>query len=307
MADAGPPGLSGSSEQRGLDDALPAVRIRRRRRWLLALIWLVPILAAVVAGYLVYSRLQELGPSITIRFSDANGVRAGQTEIRHRGVPVGRVDRIELSDDQKHAVVSGRLHREAAGLAREGSVFWIARPEVRLGDISRLGTLVFGPYIEVRPGTGPARWEFTGLDHAPLPDRPGLSLILAASQRGSVGRDSPVTYRGIEVGTVTRTALSRDATAAHVSIVIFRRYTRLVRTGSRFWTLGDVNVNVSLFKGLDIDLDSLRSLVTGGIAFATPEDSSLPPAKDGTVFPLHDKPEKEWLRWQPRIPIPGAD
>ncbi len=39
---------------------------------------------------------------------------------------------------------------------------------------------------------------------------------------------------------------------------------------------------------------------------ATPEDPRSPPAKDGTIFVLHDKPEKEWLSWLPKIPIPAA-
>jgi paraquat-inducible protein B len=267
----------------------------------------VPIVAAVVAGYFVYDRLQEFGPTVTISFSDASGVRPGQTEIRYRGVPVGRVDRVELSDDQNRAVVVGRLRSEASSLARAGAVFWIVRPEVRLGDVSRLGTIVSGPYIEVRPGSGEARWQFSGLERAPLPERPGLKLILAAPQLGPVRRESPLLYRGIAVGSVTDIDLSRDATVAHVEVVVYRRYARLVRIGSRFWTVGDVDVSVSLFRGVQIDLDSLRSMLTGGIAFATPETSNVPPVKDGAVFPLHDKPDKEWLTWQPRIALPASD
>jgi paraquat-inducible protein B len=306
MATAGRPILSGPSEPLEPDDAVPEARIRRRR-WLPSVVWIVPVVAAVVAGYLVYGRLQERGPTITIRFADVVGVRADQTEVRRRGVPVGRVERVELGDDQNHAVVTVRLNREAAGLATEGSDFWIVRPEVRLGDISRLGTIVSGPYIEVRPGSGKAQAQFTGLNREPLAERPGLRLTLATGRLGPVKPDSPVSYRGIVVGTVTRTDLSRDSTAAHVEVVIFRRYTRLVRIGSRFWTVGDVDVRVSLFKGVEIDLDSLRSLVTGGIAFGTPEDPSLPPARDGTVFVLHDRPEQDWLRWQPKISIPASD
>jgi paraquat-inducible protein B len=172
MATAGRPILSRPSEPPQPDDALPAARIRRRR-WLPSVVWIVPVVAAVVAGYLVHGHLQERGPTITIRFADVTGVREGQTEIRHRGVPVGRVKRIELSDDQKQAVVTARLRREAAGLATEGSVLWIVRPEVRLGDINRLGTIVSGPYIEVRPGSGKAQAFSPGSTASPGPSAPG--------------------------------------------------------------------------------------------------------------------------------------
>jgi paraquat-inducible protein B len=305
MAGPDQPVVSEPREHLEREDAWPAATIRRRR-WPSFLVWLIPLVAVALAGYLVYERLHERGPVIAIGFADASGVREGQTDLRYRGVPVGRVERVELSEDLKRAVLTVRLHREAGALAREGSVFWIARPQVRFGDISRLGTIVSGPFIEVRPGSGPARLEFTGLERAPLPERPGLRLTLAASQLGPVKSDSPVIYRGIEVGTVTDVDLSRDASAAHVEAVIYRRYTRLVRAGSRFWTLGDLEVKASLFKGLDIEVDSVRSLVTGGIAFATP-DPSMPPAKSGATFVLHDKPEKEWLTWAPRIPVPESD
>jgi paraquat-inducible protein B len=271
-------------------------------------VWIVPVVAAIVAGYLTYDRLQEFGPTITIRFKDASGVRAGQTELRYRGVPVGQVERVELSDDEKYAVAKVRLRREASAVAREGSAFWIVRPEVRLGDISRLATIVSGPYIEVAPGAGKARTEFVGLASAPPGvERAGLKLILDTSQLGSIRPDSPVHYRGIEVGAVTRTDLSRDATAAHIHVVIFHRYERLVRIGSRFWRASGLDLNVSLLRGVEVNVESLKALVTGGIAFATPDDPTMPPAKEGTIFAIHDKPQKEWLEWRPRIPIPGSD
>jgi len=100
--------------------------------------------------------------------------------------------------------------------------------------------------------------------------------------------------------------LSRDATAAHTHVFIGQRYARLVCVGSRFWSASGFDVTISLRKGVEISLESLRSLVVGGIAFATPEDPRSPPAKDGTIFVLHDKPEKEWLSWMPKIPIPAA-
>ena len=285
-------------------ETLPEARIQRRRRWF-ALVWVVPVIAAVVAGYLVYGHVQEFGPTITIRFSDGTGLKAGQTEIRYRGVPIGQVTEVELSEDHQHVVVTARLRRAAADIAREGSVFWIVRPEVGIETIRGLTTVITGPYIEVLPGTGTVKSEFTGLDRLPPGlGRKGLKIILATAQLGSVRADTRVYYRGIEVGSVTATALSRDATAAHVHVLINQRHARLVRVGSRFWTLGGVDVNVSLLRGLEISIDSLRSLITGGIAFATPEDPKSPPATDGMIFVLHDKPEKEWLRWMPKIALP---
>ena len=107
------------------------------------------------------------------------------------------------------------------------------------------------------------------------------------------------------MGSITGSRLSRDATAAELEAFIQQRYARLVRMGSRFWLVSGVDVNFGLFRGLQINVESLRTLVGGGVAFATPEDASAA-VKDGTLFLLHDKPQPEWLEWHPKIPIAGG-
>jgi paraquat-inducible protein B len=285
----------------------PVARVRRRRRWSAYLVWLVPLVAAVFAGYLVYSRMQEYGPTVRIMFRDATGLKPRQSEVRFRGVAVGEVTALALSPDRAYVLVSVRLRREASDIARTGSVFWVVRPEVGIETVRGLTTVITGPYIEVLPGSGAPKTEFIGVESAsPALGRTGLPVTLATAQLGSVRPRTSVTYRGIEVGTVTSTTLSRDATAAHVQVLIDPRYARLVRIGSRFWSASGVDVNVSLFKGVEISVESLRSLVAGGVAFATP-DASSPPAKEGTIFVLHDKPQKEWLAWAPKIPLPARN
>lgn len=291
-------------EDRAPADPLPTASVRKRH-WGLSIVWVVPIVAAIVAGYLVYGRLAEFGPTITITFKDASGVKFGQTEIRYRGVALGEVVAGDLSEDHQRVLLKARLRRSAAPLAREGSLFWIVRPEVGLRSIRGLSTVITGSYIEVLPGTGKPRTEFVGVENPPPTlGRRGLKLTLVAAQLGSVKPGSPVHFRGIDVGSVSSITLSHDATAAQAHVFIEERYARLVRVGSRFWDVSGLDIHLGLFRGLEINLESLRSLATGGIAFASPDDASSPPAKDGATFPLHDKPQKEWLEWKSKIAIP---
>lgn len=286
-------------------EPLPEATVRRSR-WRWSVVWVVPVVAAIVAGYLVYTRLQEIGPTITIVFKDGSGVKAGQTEIRYRGVRLGEVVAIELSPDEESVVVKARLRGSAETIAREGSLFWIVRPEVGLGTVSGLSTVITGPFIQVLPGKGKAKTTFTGLESQPAAlERQGLRIIVANSHLGSVRLGSPVYYRGIQVGSVTGADLSPDATGVHTHVFISQRFARLVRIGSRFWSVSGVDVNVGL-KGVEVNVESLRSLVTGGISFATPDANSAP-AKNGTIFVLHEKPQKDWLDWAPKIPIPPSD
>lgn len=287
--------------------ALPEARVRPPRR-APSVVWLLPVLAVLVAGFLVYDRLEEFGPTITIRFKDGSGIRTGQTPIKYRGVPVGEVTAVKLSADQEHVLVRARLARSAGAIAREQSVFWVVRPEVELGNITGLGTVISGPEIQVLPGSGEARTEFVGMDRAPVAfEGKGLRIVLRAANPQSLRRNSPVYYRGVEVGAVHDVALGSDAAVTEIQVHVRPRYAHLVRAGSVFWNVSGARVSAGLFKGVDIRVESLRSLVAGGIAFATPQHPGAQAVKDGAVFPLHAEPRSEWLRWAPRIALPSED
>lgn len=296
--------MNDSQENPEVADELPKAKVRRRR-WGVPVVWVVPVVAAIVAGYLVYDRVQEFGAKITIKFKDGSGLKTGQTPIKYRGVPIGEVAAVELSENQQHVLVKARLRRSALSIAREGSVFWIVRPEVGIANITGLGTVITGPHIEVLPGTGEAKSEFVGLESAPVAlERKGLKIVLRSSRLGSLKPSSPVYYRGIEVGAVQDSQLGNNSTTVDIQVFVRQRYVNLVRNGSKFWNVSGVDVSFGLFRGVEINLESLRSLVAGGIAFATPNDPKGKAAKDGMVFRLYEKPKKEWLEWTPEIPIP---
>jgi paraquat-inducible protein B len=276
----------------------------KEKAWNFSAVWVVPVVAAIVAGYLVYNRVHEYGPKITIRFKDAGGLKTGQTPVRYRGVQVGEVAAVDLSEDRQHALVTVRLRRSGVSVAREGTVFWIVRPEVGIGNITGLGTVITGPQIEVLPGAGKPASEFLGRETPPVAlERNGLKIVLITGHLGSLKLGSPVSYRGIEVGAVQDSRLGADASKVNIHVFIRQRYAKLVRKGSKFWNVSGVDIRGGLFRGLEINVESLTSLVAGGIAFATPDDPKDGSVKGGTAFPLHDKPKKEWLEWAPKIPI----
>jgi paraquat-inducible protein B len=269
--------------------------------------WVVPLVAAAVAGWLVYDRMRQFGPEITIQFRDGSGLRVGQTPIKYRGVQVGEVTRIEVSKDHESVLVKARMQRNNASLASEGAVFWIVRPQLGWGNVTGLNTVISGPEIQVLAGKGEKQVaEFKGLERAPVAmGASGLKVILKAERPLSLRPNSPVYYRGVEVGLVQDIDLSRDSTAAEIHVLIWQRYAPLVRTGSAFWDVSGVSVKGGLLKGMELDIESVRALIAGGIEFASPEKS--PPAKQGATFFLHGAPRKDWLGWSPKIPIARGD
>lgn len=296
--------MSDSHDPPGAAEELPKAKVRGGK-WNVPIVWIVPVVAAIVAGYLVYDRVREAGPKITIRFKDASGLKIGQTPIRYRGVQIGEVTELDLSEDRQHALVKARLRRSAESVAREGTLFWIARPQLGLGNITGLGTVIAGPHIEVSPGAGKPKSEFEGRENPPVAtEGKGLKITLISARLGSLKVGSPVYYRGIEVGAVQNYRLGADARVVNIHVIIQQRYASLVRMGSKFWEVSGVEVSAGLLRGVEINVESLSSLVAGGIAFATPNDPKDGTAKGGTVFRLYDKSMKEWLEWAPKIPIP---
>jgi paraquat-inducible protein B len=283
-------------------EELPKSRVERRRPWL-QLMWVVPVVAIGVAAWLVNQRVSQYGPEITIQFKDGGGLRVGQTPIKYRGVQVGEVTGLEIGEDRGHVLVKARMQRTAAGLASKGTVFWIVRPQVGWGNVTGLNTVISGPEIHLLAGKGEEEvTEFVGLERAPLAmGANGLRIILKAERPSSLRPNSPVFYRGVEVGVVRDVELSADSTAADLHLIIWQRYAALVRTGSSFWDVSGVSIKGGLLKGMEIDFESFRTLIAGGIEFASPGGS--PAAKSGATFFLHGAPQKEWLGWSPKIPL----
>jgi paraquat-inducible protein B len=284
---------------------LPQAKIKRQSR--ISMVWIVPLVAAIVGAWLVFKYIRQMGPVISIEFSDGNEIEANQTTLKYRGVRVGDVLSVQLMPDAQHVEVRARLDKSAEGLARDGSVFWVVRPEVGAGGLSGLETIVSGPYIQVQPGDGKEQKKFTGVEEPPILKTSGgrLEFILTTPSLGSLTVGAPVYYRGMEVGSVRYFVLGQYSTAVEVHILIETNYAPLVRTDSKFWNAGGIGVHFGLFSGFSLSAETFKALVIGGIAFATPSPPGIR-ATNGNVFPLNEKVDEKWLKWSPVIAITNA-
>jgi paraquat-inducible protein B len=295
------------SERSRLPEELPSAKIRGKKRTL-PFIWIVPVVAALVAGILIANHIREYGSTLVIRLKNADGLKSGQTTLQYRGVVIGEVGAIVVSSDQQYAVVRVKLKRFASSVARKGSAFWVVRPQFTMGAITGLGTIITGPHIEVLPGNGEPAKDFVGAEESPVTHEPnGLRVALTAARAESLRAGVPIYYRGIEVGSVLQTQLSTNASSVVIDVTIKHRYAKLVRTGSKFWNVTGLDVKFGIFRGAEINVESLKSLVVGGIAFATPDEPSGAPAESGAVFQLNDQSREEWLKWAPQIEIPTEE
>ncbi len=271
--------------------------------------WLLPLFALVVAVLFVVRVFEGRGVTVSVLADDGYGVRAGDS-VRYRGIDVGRVEEVRLQPDLTGVELGVRIDDAARNLARAGSRFWIVRPHVALDSVQGLETIVGARYLAVLPGEAGAerQREFVALAEPPVAERldpNGLEIVLEAPTRLGLSPGAPLAYRGIQVGSVLSVGLASDASSVEVRSYVRPAYAELVRENSVFYEVGGVDVSLGLMGGLRLELESLRSLIVGGIAFATPSDPA-PRATNGDRFALQPEAKEDWSAWRPALPV-GVD
>lgn len=253
---------------------LPEPVLEGRRALLPNLVWVIPLVAALVGLGLVVQMLLAQGPTITISFSTAEGLEPGKTKVKFREVDIGDLRSLRVAEDRTRVVATVELTKEAERFAVADSRFWVVRPRLAGGAISGLSTLVSGSYIGVDGGKSedPAR-EFVGLDEAPVvpADVPGTSYQLQAADLGSLDIGSPIFHRRVQVGQVTSFSLAPDGSGVTLRVFVKAPYDKLVTASSRFWHASGVDVRLDA-SGVKVGTQSLAAVLLGGIAFRTPEE-----------------------------------
>jgi len=268
---------------------LPQATVVRRKRTRVSVVWIIPILAAVVAVGIVVQRVLSEGPSIYIILKSAQGIEAGKTFIKYKDVDIGQVTSVELSENYGRVVVKAKIAKHAAGLMVADAKFWIVEPRISLTGISGLSTLLSGNYIGFQAGASTdAQRSFVGLDEPPpITDQQGRKFVLRAPSLGSLSVAAPVYYRQFGVGQVTGFNLAQDGRSVEITIFVNSPYDKYVTTETRFWNVSGINVSFGA-DGIDVHTDSIVALIAGGLAFDMPSFAS-PGAQvpADTVFPLY--------------------
>ncbi|MBY6185470.1 MCE family protein [Marinobacter hydrocarbonoclasticus] len=256
------------------------------KKKLLSPIWILPITAFLLGAWLLASYIRERGTDIEIHFPSANGIEANKTLVRYQGLVVGQVNKVEL-DDKGGVEVTVKMSHQVDDLLRRGTQFWLVTPKASLTGIEGLDALFSGNYITMSPGEGARRTRFNGSFEAPLlaAQNGGLTIELLADRRGSLDVGSGVYFQQIQVGQILKYELEQDSHQVRLTAVIESKFRSLVRENSRFWNTSGARFNAGL-DGVNVEVDSLATLLAGGISFSSPEAGEE--AGAGTVFPLYD-------------------
>jgi paraquat-inducible protein B len=270
---------------------VPQATPESRKRFMISVVWIIPILAAVVAVGIAVERFLSEGPTITIVFNTAEGIEAGKTVVKYKDVNIGHVTQVQLSEDYSEVVVTAQIDKSAEGLLVEDAKFWVVQPRISLSGISGIGTLLSGNYIGFEAGksSSPSN-HFEGLEVPPVvtQSEPGKQFNLKAPALGSLGIGSPVYYRLLNVGRVIAYDLVPDGSSVDIKVFVQAPYDRYVTEQTRFWQTSGIDVSLSA-NGLSLKTQSILSMLIGGIAFETPPFAGDDrPAAAHTVFTLYN-------------------
>ena len=255
-----------------------------------SLVWLIPILTALLGGWLIVHSLTDRGPLVTVTFRTADGIEVEKTRIKYKSLDIGLVEGVRFSKDFSRVEVRARLGKEAAHFLRRDTRFWVVRPTLSARGISGLGTLLSGAYIEIEPGQGAPQSLFVGLESPPVvnADEAGKQITLMTRRLGSIDRGSLVHYQGIVAGEVLGYEMANDYRSVLIHAFVKPPFDRLVRSNTRFWSASGIDLSMGP-DGMRVKTESLQALLFGGIAFDTPDPQDAG-AEDitGLVFTLHD-------------------
>ena len=249
---------------------------------------------------------RNAGQTISIQFNDVSGLKVN-TKVVYQDQTMGSVQRLIFSDDKVGVTALVLLNDAGSQYARSGTKFWKIEPEIGLVGSKNLAALLDGAFIGLLPAhnvQAKQKSEFHALELTPTVEKLayGLNIKLTTARLGSVRVGNPILYRQIKVGKVIGIDLAPTADQVNIFINIAKRYAPLVNEESKFWNTSGINIEAGIFSGINIDSESIETLIAGGIAFATPEldGESIGLPLD---FILHQDINKDWLEWQPKITL----
>lgn len=269
---------------------LPKAKTRPASNW--SAIWVLPLIALIIGGWLGWRAYTQQGIEIQVRFESGEGIQVNKTEVVYKGMTVGKVKALALDDEgsNRGVIATIEMNKDVDQYLKTNTCFWLVKPSVSLAGITGLETLVSGNYIAASPGDGEPTRKFKALsEEPPLSDaKPGLHLTIKADRLGSLNRGSPVFYKLIQVGQVKSYLLSEDQSTVEIKVYIEPTYASLMRKHTRLWNASGISIDANL-SGVKVRSESLSSIVAGGIAFATPENrKDSPPTDPSLPFRLYE-------------------
>jgi paraquat-inducible protein B len=269
-----------------MQDEIPVVRESTKFTFITS-IWIVPIIALLIALWLAYQYFTTLGPMIEITFKSNGGLQAGQSVIKLRDVPVGKVEKVLLDDSGAGVKVLARMEREAIPYLNSNAIFWIVKPEVSAGGISGLDTLLTGSYINMVGKKGKMnKKKFIGLEHPYRLMEKGEYFHLNALSSFGIVVGTPVYFKNMKAGLVEYVTISLDEKSVDIIVYIDKAFVPYIHADTKFWKQSIVDIEYANGQ-FNFNVAPLSNILRGGIEFSSSGEDASKMVPDDYIFRLY--------------------
>ncbi len=278
-----------------MSEDLKQAKKNTKKKSHISTVWLIPLIAVLIGGWLLYQNIRLQGPTITIELNNAEGLEAGKTKVKIRSVDVGTLEELRLSNDYDNVIAKVQMQPNLNELLVEDTQFWVVKPRVGRQGVSGLGTILSGTYIQMRPGKADkSAKRFKVLNRPPptRPNIPGLSLSLTSESVNTLSIGDPIIFQGLTVGQVETVDLDIEDLYVSYRIFIESPYNKLVTQNTKFWPRSGIDFQISS-EGVDVQIGNLQAILAGGLTFGVPEGVNAgAKVENGTHFKLYSSYKK---------------
>lgn len=231
----------------------------------------------------LYPDLKTAGRGIAIKIDlpDDNKINASGAPIMYRGLEIGQVTDLELSEGRENIVASAAIQPAFSDMLTTGSRFILEEAKVSLSGVENITNIVKGNFLTVVPGEGERSRRFSAVrkDDFKRQQARSVSLQLVADNSFGLDQGANILYRGISVGTVTQVSLIEDK--VQLDTLIDSDYAHLIKSQNRFFVTGSASAELTE-SGLNITVPPAKQLLTGSISFVS--EGKAQPQKQYTLY-----------------------
>lgn len=250
-----------------------SLAVTKRKKSILILAWLAPLIAIAISVGMMYEKYTKNGQEITITFKNIDGFDIRQSHIQLNGLQIGDITSLKIDPTNIDTfIVQAKIYKSYSYLIKEGSVFYKVSPKITLKELSAVGNILKGNYIELIPATKnlhklkilPPKFSFIG--HDTKPKEKGV-LFELTSQSGDFDITSAILYKGVQIGEIIEKEI--DNLDIVYKVLVYEKYRYLLSSQTKFYKMNPLEIKASL-ENIAINIPSLQNLLSSAIGFITP-------------------------------------
>jgi len=250
-----------------------SLAVTKRKKSVIVLAWIAPIVAIIISITMVYDHYKQIGNDIEITFHNIDGLDVRQSHIQLNGLHIGNINSMKLDPNNiNNFIVQATIYADYNYLVTKGSLFYKVSPKVSLNEISALGNVLKGNYIELVPATSDIaelkqlekQLLFQGYDEKPKTK--GI-IFTINSNDGGFGLSSSILFKGLQIGEVLNKTINDKQ--VQYQVLIYEQYKYLISSTTQFYTINPFELKASL-EEINIKVPSVKNILSSAIGFHTP-------------------------------------